>query len=66
MSGEKKLLQFNYDPKLFDINLEDKLLDDERISGMWGKQLYRINLTVKDMKKTGKQNFTIQLLDAVL
>ena len=66
MSGEKKLLVFNYDPKLFDINLEDKLLDDERISGMWGKQLYRINLTAKDIKKTGKQNFTINLLDPVL
>ena len=66
MSGEKKLLEFNYDPKLFDINLEDKLLEDERISGMWGKQLCRINLTAKDIKKTGKQNFTINLLDPVL
>jgi hypothetical protein len=66
MSGEKKLLVFNYDPKLFDIKLEDKLLDDERISGMWGKQLYRINLTAKDIKKIGKQNFTINLLDPVL
>jgi hypothetical protein len=65
-NGEKKLLEFNYDPKLFDANIEDKLLDDERITGIWGKQLYRINLTAKDMKKTGKQNFTIQLLDAVL
>ena len=65
-NGEKKLLEFNYDPKLFDVNIEDKLLDDERITGIWGKQLYRINLTAKDMKKTGKQNFTIQLLDAVL
>jgi hypothetical protein len=65
-NGEKKLLEFNYDAKLFDINIEDKLLDDERITGMWGKQLYRINLTAKDIKKTGKQNFTIQLLDAVL
>ena len=66
MSAEKKLLEFNYDPKLFDINLEDKLLDDERITGMWGKQLYRINLTAKDIKKIGKQNFTINLLDPVL
>jgi len=66
MSGEKKLLVFNYDPKLFDINLEDKLLDDERISGMWGKQLYRINLMAKDIKLIGKQNFTINLLDPVL
>ena len=65
-NGEKKLLEFNYDPKLFDVNIEDKLLDDERITGIWGKQLYRINLTAKDLKKTGKQNFTIQLLDAVL
>ena len=65
-NGEKKLLEFNYDAKLFDVNIEDKLLDDERITGMWGKQLYRINLTAKDLKKTGKQNFTIQLLDAVL
>ena len=65
-NGEKKLLEFNYDAKLFDINIEDKLLDDERITGMWGKQLYRIILTAKDLKKNGKQNFTIQLVDAVL
>jgi len=65
-NGEKKLLEFNYDPKLFDVNIEDKLLDDERISGMWGKQLYRINLMAKDIKLIGKQNFTINLLDPVL
>ena len=62
----RTILEFNYDAKLFDVNIEDKLLDDERISGIWGKQLYRIILTAKDLKKTGKQNFTINLLDPVL
>ncbi len=54
---------FNYDAKLFDIALEDKLLDDERISGIWGKQLYRIQLVAKGNKKTGKHNFSIVLIN---
>jgi hypothetical protein len=54
---------FKYDAKLFDINIEDKNLDDERISGIWGKQLYRIQLVAKVNKKSGKHNFTISLLN---
>lgn len=53
---------FNYDAKLFDIAIEDKLLDDERISGIWGKQLYRIQLVAKGNKKAGKHNFSITLI----
>lgn len=54
---------FNYDAKLFDITIEDKILDDERISGIWGKQLYRIQLVAKGNKKTGKHNFSIVLIN---
>jgi hypothetical protein len=54
---------FNYDAKLFDITIEDKILDDERISGIWGKQLYRIQLVAKGNKKTGKHNFSIALIN---
>lgn len=54
---------FNYDAKLFDIIIEDKLLDDERISGIWGKQLYRIQLVAKGSKKAGKHNFSIALIN---
>jgi hypothetical protein len=54
---------FNYDAKLFDIAIEDKLLDDERISGIWGKQLYRIQLIAKGNKKVGKHNFSIALIN---
>jgi hypothetical protein len=62
----KDIAAFNYDAKLFDVNIEDKILDDDRISGIWGKQLYRINLVAKDLKKVGKHNFTIALKDATL
>ena len=54
---------FNYDAKLFDITIEDKILEDERISGIWGKQLYRIQLVAKGIKKTGKHNFSIALIN---
>ena len=54
---------FNYDAKLFDIAIEDKILEDERISGIWGKQLYRIQLVAKGIKKTGKHNFSIALIN---
>ena len=53
---------FNYDAKLFDIAIEDKILDDDRISGIWGKQLYRIQLVAKGNKKIGKHNFSISLM----
>ena len=56
-------LVFKYDAKLFDIAIEDKLLDDERISGIWGKQLYRIQLVAKENKKAGKHNFSIALVN---
>ena len=56
-------LAFNYDAKLFDIAIEDKILDDERISGIWGKQLYRIQLIAKENKKSGKHHFSIALLN---
>lgn len=55
---------FNYDVKLFDIAIEDKILDDDRISGIWGKQLYRIQLVAKGNKKTGKHNFSITLINS--
>ena len=54
---------FNYDAKLFDIAIEDKILDDDRISGIWGKQLYRIQLVAKGNKKVGKHNFSIALIN---
>ena len=57
----KDIAAFNYDAKLFDVNIEDKILDDDRISGIWGKQLYRINLVAKDLKKIGKHHFSIAL-----
>ena len=56
---------FAYDAKLFDIAIEDKILDDERMSGIWGKQLYRIQLTAKGNKKSGKHQFTISLLNGL-
>jgi hypothetical protein len=56
-------IAFNYDAKLFDIAIEDKILDDERISGIWGKQLYRIQLIAKENKKSGKHHFSIALLN---
>ena len=56
---------FAYDAKLFDIAIEDKILDDERMSGIWGKQLYRIQLTAKGNKKSGKHQFSISLLNGL-
>ena len=54
---------FKYDAKLFDIAIEDKQLDDERIIGIWGKQLYRIQLVAKGNKKAGKHNFSFALIN---
>ena len=34
--------------------------DDPRLSQVWGKELYRIKLTAKSIKSTGKYTFTIR------
>lgn len=54
-------LRMTYDFKSLDISIAEKPLDDERIMGIWGKQLYRINMTRKVLVKINKESITFSL-----
>jgi hypothetical protein len=57
VQGEKiKLL---YNKNLFEPGIETIKLDDPRLSGVWGKEIYRISLKAKEKSKSGKYEFTI-------
>lgn len=57
VNGEKAELA--YDKNTFDVSLDTILLDDPRLSSVWGKEVYRISLTARDMPKNGKYTYTI-------
>ena len=56
-------LRMNYDPKSLNVTIAEKPLDDERIIGIWGKRLYRINMTNKALVKVSKELITFSLPD---
>lgn len=49
----------NYDAKNFDYALEPVTLDDARLSRVWGKTIYRVNLKAKKIAAKGNYTFTI-------
>ncbi|MBQ1865554.1 MAG: heparinase II/III family protein, partial [Bacteroidales bacterium] len=60
VEGVKALL--TYDPKSFDYSIETILLDDPRLSDIWGEKVYRVSLTAKKMTKKGNYSFTVKKL----
>ena len=52
------ILQF--DPGQFIASYDTIPQDDSRLSQVWGKQLYHINLKAKNIKSSGKYTFTIR------
>lgn len=49
-----------YDKDKFTVSLENIILEDPRLSGVWSKQIYRVSLTAKEMVKNGKYTFSIR------
>lgn len=49
-----------YDPKIFDLKIENIPQDDNRLSAVWGPVLYRVALIVKNPVKKGHYEYTIR------
>ena len=50
----------SYDPKQFEIDIEEIKLQDSKIAHTWGSTLYRAKFKIKNITKKGKYTFTIQ------
>lgn len=58
VSGQKTVLQ--YDKNSFTPTIETIVLDDPRLSNVWGEKIYRVSLNAKTMVTKGKYSFTIK------
>lgn len=59
---EGKKLKLSYDPRQFDPAVEVIPLDDNRLSSVWGAQIYRLSLNAREQKKAGKYQYTFEKL----
>lgn len=57
-NGSRVKLSFN--PTLFEPLIEAIRLDDKRLSGVWGTEIYRLSLNAKTMQERGKYTVKIQ------
>jgi len=55
-------LKLTYDPSQFKAVTESIPLRDRKLSGVWGKQIYRLSLNARKMQLSGKYKITIQKL----
>ena len=56
---EGKAIKLIYDAALFDAAVETIVLTDERLSNVWGKEIYRLTLNARKMVLSGKYQFSL-------
>lgn len=61
-NGDDGLL-LNYDPSLFEVIIENKKIEDGKLSGVWGTELKRITLKSLSNSKTGSHSFAFVSTD---
>ena len=54
-----KRIEMKYDPSIFNVSIETVPQTDTRLSNVWGKEIYRLQLTAKQKSLKGKYLFTI-------
>jgi hypothetical protein len=59
-TSEDEPITIAYDPKKFEIDIEEIKLQDAKIAHTWGNTLYRAMFKMKSISKKGKYAFTIQ------
>lgn len=58
VEGQK--VKLTYDKNVFEPTIETILLDDPRLSDVWGKEIYRVSLNAKQLKLSGTYTYTIK------
>lgn len=57
ISNSNKSLAINYDPLLFDVSVEDKMVGDSKLAKVWGSQVKRIVFKSLSSLKNGAHKF---------
>jgi len=61
LAGKKEKLILYYDPAQFDFQIEEILLDDNRLSNVWGKSIYRLSFIAKEKILKSEYQMSISL-----
>ena len=61
LSKQKVLLSYNKND--FDVSIKTILLDDPRLSNVWGSKIYRLTLTAKNINKRDTYNYIVQQIN---
>lgn len=52
--------RLKYDDRRFALRVDTVRLDDPRLSGVWGPEVYRLNFTARQPEKKGKYRFSVE------
>lgn len=61
VNDQKVLLSYNKND--FEVSIKTILLDDPRLSNVWGSKIYRLTLTAKNINKRDTYNYTVQQIN---
>lgn len=61
LSVGKRQVVLSYDAKELTASCEPVVQEDPRLSNVWGKEIFRISLQAKEMKKQGTYSYSITL-----
>jgi len=53
LSGDNQVVNLAYDAAIFTIGVDEIVLDDQRLSRVWGPKIYRLRLTAKKQQLKG-------------
>ena len=59
LSGKKEKLVLKYNPMQFSYQIEEIVLDDPRLSNVWGKSIFRLSFTANDKALKGEYQLNI-------
>ena len=59
LSGKNEKLVLSYDPTQFNYQIEEIVLDDSRLSNVWGKSIFRLSLTANEKALKGEYRLNI-------
>ena len=60
---ENQVIQLKFDPELFTVLIEDKMLEDPRLTNVWGEKLFRISLLAKQQLVKGEHSIEFKAIN---
>lgn len=60
---QNETIELAYDKKLFQVSIDTIKLDEQKLTHVWGNQIFRLSLNAKDLKMSSKYQYVIKKLE---